>query len=101
MSKARYYATWLASQREPMIESALGATGVIEVDSEPDVEAMDLKAYLLATSEHGELVSLIRMGVGRDSVTVWQAGMAIPGMRVTQEMVGMTFSQAIQLSMKF
>ena len=99
MSKVRYHATWIASQREPMALDALGSTGFIEVDEEPDVESMDLKAYLLATSMNGELQSLTRLKVGKGAVTVWKAGMAIPGVRVTQEMVGMTFSEAIRLSM--
>lgn len=100
ISKVRYHATWIASQREPMALGVLGSTGVIEVDAEQDAESMDLKAYLLATSMDGELQSLMRQEVGKCAVTVWEAGMAIPGVRVTQEMVGMTFSQAIQLSMK-
>lgn len=100
MSKVRYHATWIASQREPMDLGAMGASGVFELEEEADAEVMDAKAYLIATTKAGELRSLVRQQSGKGAVRVWEDGMAIPGTRVTQEMVGMTFPQAIQLSMK-
>lgn len=94
MVSVRYYLTRISTRNDPM--NGIGSSGYLEVEDQGSSEATDHAAYLRATSEPGQLLELVRV---REKVTVWCEGMPIPGLKITGDMVGMTFAEAIKFSM--
>jgi hypothetical protein len=97
MPLVRYYLISASTERDPLELGCIASSGYINVEEQESTEATDRLAFLLATSETGELLELMHFKEGR---TVWCEGMAIPGTKITADMVGMTFSEAVKLSMK-
>ena len=92
MAKVRYQVIYGATKHEPLGDGCFASVGWLEVEQQTNIEASDRAAYLLATNSPGELVELLRV---EPSGFAWREGMAIPGERITSDMVGMTFAQAI------
>jgi len=70
--------------------------GFVKVDVGADDVAEDMEAYLRATDTDGELVKLSLYGTtGR---VIWEKGMPAPGTKITTDMAGLTFEEAISAS---
>lgn len=96
-NKMRYHVSLGESSAEPLRGGAICSVGYLDVEDQGSLVATDRAAYLLATNEPGELSELRRMN---PSSFVWRPGMPVPGERITADMVGMTFADAISKTMK-
>lgn len=100
MKVVRYYAEYRSSKSEPMGDGVLGTSGYLDIveSAEEKVSDVDMRAYLQATNEIGRLVQLTRLGALQK--IVWREGMAVPNARITPDMVGLSFEEAVALSFR-